>query len=364
MASNAHIPAASKQFNGFIAEESGDKRVFCGWLSTRDSVELKTGDLSMPEKMIVKRMSEALSKVSNLLDQMNKLSDIAAKNTITDNERIDIQLQMTDLQANLHSTVYSMGLSLGGLRISNSLGGDRSFASLSKNEGFSVNELGENIVGYVVVHDENEDISSIPPEFADLKIGEIILEPLFERNAQGKMTTAVTFIEASDTNRADDLRQSLLEAQQAGASIGEFLQREDIRANAPVDMLTVEGAKRFRRKALRERGKLNDLRATLSQTDFKAGNAAMSQPDGSLGQGKTARIQSTVSTRFGEMRFHNSNRNDLRLQNTSTKLGQTFKELDDFLKDSVYTSVGMGDIWKPNPAASDGGRTDFSQKIA
>ncbi len=98
----------------------------------KDILELSTDTLTAEEARAVKAMGVAFSKIDGTLRAMKKISVLAEDERYTEEERMDLQIRMIELQADLHRDVHTMGLAASGQTYESTLPTDAALSMFSE----------------------------------------------------------------------------------------------------------------------------------------------------------------------------------------------------------------------------------------
>jgi hypothetical protein len=299
-------------------------------------------------------MTQITSEVENILKKMKILASTAEDETISDERRIDMQIQMTKLQTQLYKKIYGMSLEL---------------ASKGGNGNFSVNLV--NAVDY----DENMTIKLLERERIRLVNDEglesdegVLLEqrvPLRIENGpesyglkemyfDGKLGKAVVSDEWSTEPVQDGT--TLITGQRARDLIGngKVISDEDRLAKNNLSLMNPESAKKSANKLQRQLADIENMSNWLAKelesmsgvglADYKAVAAPEAQSNAVMvGMG----LMRSRQTNFGEnpLRGKDLDSADVRLTSANGSYGAIYQKLDNFLKDRIHKTVGLGGLW-------------------
>jgi hypothetical protein len=300
-------------------------------------------------------MTQTISEVENILKEMKTLASVAEDETISDERRIDMQIQMTKLQAQLYKKIYGMSLELaskGGsgnfnANLVNAVDYDenmtiklleRERVRLTNGEGL---ESGESVLleQRVALRAENGPESyGLKEMYFDEELGKVVVSDEWSVKSLQDGTTLIT------GQRASDLIGS-----------GKVISDEDRLAQNNLSLMDPESAKKSAKKLQRQLTKVERMSGSLTKELESASgvgladyNKAVAAPDAQsnavmVGMG----LMRSRQTDFGEnpLRGKDLDSADVRLASANGAYGEIYQKLDDFLKDGIHKTVGLGGLW-------------------
>lgn len=338
-----------------------------------DILDISTSLLSKSDADIAILMGTHVSAISDTLQSMRDISVKAQDASISEDERLGLQIQMVQLQADLHKNVYGMGSTLAdkeykvgwrdtdfkrlpnGFYDTSDWGSDMGASSFDDLNPATVwVRNGKRRVSYFVTHPAGEDPLKLGVAYENLKIGKIIVErqPTDRFTESGTMTSHIILEEAepweNDIRSTTEKQLELLDnARSDGKTPGKTLgliSKEEVFAGNKVILSDSEKARIAVAKMDLEIKKLNDFIKKFH--DFLKNQSPDSRNDESDQRSESKQESKTgtqsQSTVLGNIASFGSDPFDFRLTTTNGKLGELFKELDAFLKDSVYANIGTG----------------------
>lgn len=242
-------------------------------------------------------MKRSLGEVSRILEEMRAASKTAEDKTLSDKERVDLQVQMTHLQAELYRKTYGMSVSL---------------AKTSPQAGES---LGADAMERLDAEEEQ------------------IAMMLTEADPAELVKTGGASSQTSDAGRREDGSTKPLTA-------GERMLRNG------ANLLSADNAKESTKKIQKQIDTLTRLQREFD--DLARENPAAEVRENAIvvnGPGEYATKLGLVS----QAEASTGNRTpgfDLRLKSSTGSIAQLFRKVDVFFKDDVYDTLGFGEVWR------------------
>lgn len=326
---------------------SASGRKLAGKLVIRNSI-IATKDMDSVNSLSdpsMRQIGKSLIEVREILEEMKTLTETALDTKLSRNKRIDLQIEMVELQARLHQKIYNMGMSIaqpehaGSFIDSNILEQrDRIVIFLKKMQGEGFGSIEERC-------NNPYDNPNSNPQGA--------LSAIFRYH-----TTDFELDENGFLKMRDDLFNNASEY--LIASLESTLSSFSNQLFPKGDRTDEETLKDLRLSLLDSGNAVKSAAAIQEQLDaFTAIEAefnrlATADPtvthnydnNGKSGQGG-------FQTLLGLMKYRSEDADgipkdplDIRLTETNDPIGKLFMKIDAVLKDKIYGSVGMGDIRK------------------
>jgi hypothetical protein len=284
----------------------------------------------------VNLMERTISEVGKILKKMKTLSTAAEDESISDEERIDMQIQMTKLQSQLYKKTYGMSVEI---------------ASKGGNRNFNTNLL--NAIDY----DESMTIKLLERERARITNGgafesgdQLLLEqrvPIRIENDPESQGLKEAYLDKKTGNLAisDEWSMKSIEegtvqitGQRAIDLIGsdKVISDEDRLARNNLSLMNSKSAKASTKKIQNQIVSLENISYEIKELKNK--NSLLSV-DTSL--------MRSQQNGFGEnpLSAHDLDSADIRLTVASDEKGKMYQKLDAFLKDRLHKNLGLGDLW-------------------
>lgn len=318
----------------------------------RTSGDYSITDAATETDPTLKLMNRSMKEVGNLLEEMKTLAEQAQDESLSDEDRIDMQIQMTKLQAQLYRKTYGMSLEMAG----------------KESDLFRTSQL--NAIDY----DEELTIKMLERERARIRSGgttdgegTLLVEDRVKlRIENGPETwglTEGTYDAATGTFVPGKAKEDLGEGTYAVTGrnaqkmieSGEVLTDEERMARNSLSLMDTKSAKASTEKIEKRIQGLTDMQAELKEADAASKNAASGDANYSILGGTQS--ENSVMTSLGMMKAtqdeygknplkgRDLDAADVRLQNTQDPMGKMFQKLDAFFKDKVHQSLGLGGMW-------------------
>lgn len=300
----------------------------------------------------IRLMNRSTKEVGNLLEEMQTLAEQALDESLSEENRIDLQIQMTRLQAQLFKKTHTMSLEL---------------ASKSSNN-FNMNQL--NSIDY--------------DERLTLKMLERKRERLYGEEVanNGKLLIeerTIMRVEASPQTR--DFIEVTVDKESGCLVPGKFIDREDLGGGTFLTGETYAGELIAAGKVITDEERMTKISLSLMdaksakdsagkigrnladlakmQADFKAelGQLDMSAAVVSAVLPETQSAANSVGTALGLMVAAQSHYGedvlhgrdpisaDVRLTDANDPAGSIFQRLDIFFKDKINKRLGISELW-------------------
>ncbi|WP_300523351.1 hypothetical protein [Aminiphilus sp.] len=315
----------------------------------KDILELSTDTLTAEEARAVKAMGVAFSKIDGTLRAMKKISVLAEDERYTEEERMDLQIRMIELQADLHRDVHTMGLAASGQTYESTLPTDAALSMFS--EGTNKEE---GTVGYFLSHKPGEFFLSewgVASEFKDLRVVRVTLAE--EHIRSDVVSHQITLVATGKGNvlesNADKAIKRLTEAKESGVSLRD-MSEDPLFSSSKMFLGDAEASKKVTEAIGKEIARLADLRektsASVGELLTPEGNASSTGKSAVAGLDRNMEDRYRIAgTELGDMVFtYGADLSDIRLKNTTGRLGMLFSAVDTFLKDETYRNLGIGKL--------------------
>lgn len=300
----------------------------------------------------IRLMNRSIKEVGNLLEEMQTLAEQALDESLSEENRIDLQIQMTRLQAQLFKKTYAMSLELA-----------------SKSSGnFNMNQL--NSIDY----DEKLTLKMLERKRKRLygeetaNNGKLLIEERTMMRVEASPQTK-DFIEVTvdkETGRLvpgkfiskEDLGGGTFLTGEAYAgeliAAGKVMTDEERMAKISLSLMDAKSAKDSAGKIGRNLADLAkmqaDFRAELAKVDMSAtvASAALLETQSATNSASTALgLMVAAHSNYGEDVLHGSDpiSADVRLTDANDTVGSIFQRLDMFFKDKINKRLGISKLW-------------------
>lgn len=303
-----------------------------------------------PEVNLMKR---TISEAEKILHKMLDISSAASGKNLSADERIDMQIQMTKLQAQLYKKTYGMSVDI---------------ASKGDNRNFTPNLL--NAIDY----DEKMTIKMLERERARLQTGGatqnsdvLLLEQRVATRVENtpqshglkemyfdKELGKLTVLDEWSMQQGEDGAIAITGARARDlAQSSKVISDGDRLARANLSLLSEESSRTSAEKVQRQIAGLKKMASELENVETTAAGETVA----TSGASSSEAGHDSVVTAVGMMRSrqasfaknplagHDLDSADVRLESAQGATGKMFQKLDVFLKDSVHKSLGLGGMW-------------------
>ena len=284
----------------------------------------------------------SIIEVKETLEKMKNLSEKATNSSLSFDDRVDLQIEMTRLQQELYEKTYGMGL---GLARPNEAG------DISKLVNFSVYEQGARTVLFLEKLRSGNLSGTIGKDnvkvFADGTESVSFFTSDFELDENG-------YLKINDVlfNNIPDLSKSMLgdmldRIAESGALLPKWMSDQDVIANITLSLLDP-------RAASKSMSLINEQLDVLKSIETEFNHLASIDPTITYEYKKNASLNSEFFwTPLGIMKHQNEKNNgslkdhaDVRLVDPKDPIGKIFAKIDKLFKDKIFSSIGFGDVYK------------------
>jgi len=287
----------------------------------------------------LRMMEEQMSVVGRILVQQKKLAEMAKDETLSDLDRMDLQIEMSELQRKLTAETRRLSMQLAGMSPSEIYNGLSFFLSPydAQGEPGKLEKARERIV-----NGEEWDLS----EVLMMDVG-----PAIMRGKDEEDTMMMRFVE--------DIGGKLVAVKDDSLpTVSDYLEMLNI-----INIMDVESAAKGEERIDKQIQNLAEMKEALVRFREEYGgnpktsqNSAPSTPEviGTIeleeerkaAETKPEQERKTVETELGTWVYEtdssgNTVLSDPRLQNPSSPLGQLFARLESLFKDKIEKSLGM-----------------------
>jgi hypothetical protein len=314
---NAFFSASGRAFAGKLVINTGN--IATGSLNSARS-------LSDPSMRL---MGQSIIEVGEILEKMKTLADQASDSELSRDERIDMQIEMINLQVELYEKAYGMGLSLAQAGPDVWTGGD---IYAWRNDAITrlerMRKYGSDTPNDVVI-DLYDSSGKKNGTMVTFSVGD------FELDEDGGLKIRDDIFELLPDSQKSSL-DNILHMFAGGNS---FFTRggqsgEDLVKNWSLSLLSHDSAEKTGEKIAEQISLLKEVEAEFNRmatVDPRVASelsAAGTQGNGSL------------RTRLGIMTHNPENPLDVRLSDTDDPIGRFFQKLDRVFKDKIVKAFG------------------------
>jgi|GEM_PF-6996141 len=322
---------------GDSVDISGQGMAFAGKLHISNSIQAERPSSA---NSIICLIERTMSDVGKIAEEMRALSAAAEDENMSDEQRIGLQIQMTDLQARLYRKTYGMSVEIASngsnanfnSNLPDAIDYDRKMTikllereqARLTNTGAAESDGALLLEQRVALRVENGPEShGLKEAYFDERLGKLAVSDEWSIEPLDGGTVRITGY------RARDLADS-----------GKVVSDADRFARANLSLLDVGAARASTKKIEKQIAAIAKMNEELSVYADKSRNDA---DDSIAGMGRMRPAQDG----FGEnpLNAKNLDAADLRLTDIFSENGRLYQKFDSFLKDRLHKSLGLGGIW-------------------
>ena len=301
--------------------------------NNRDSVK----SLSDPSMRL---LGESIIEVKEVLEKIKTLSEKAQDSKFSRDERIDLQIEMADLQLELYEKTYSMGIDLAQ---PDKVGTKRLHQDIIEQHARTVFFLEKMRSGgsATIANRGNMVGSTENTEMVKICTSDYVLD----ENGYLKLNDDL-FNALSDSMKMS-MDDTLTRKANMERLFPKWISDEDVMGNMNLLLLDSESATKSTQKIQEKLSILKEVEAEfnrLATVDPKVDREYAT--DGSFNN-------RLFLTQMGVMKYKSYNSNgepqdplDVRLVETKDPISKLFSKIDKIFKDNIYSSLGYGNVYK------------------
>jgi hypothetical protein len=284
-------------------------------------------------------MGKSLVEVKEMLEEMKTLAESAQDSSLSWDDRIDLQIEMTYLQAKLHNKIYNMGMSVA----DPSRAGTFIDFNILDQRDRTIMFLEEMRAGGPIANRGN-----ITNFADDSPVSRIIqyAKTDFELDENGYLKMRDELFSALPEDTMISLDETL-----KGFSNWLYpttnLTDEEIKANLGLSLLDAGSAAESLAAIQEQIGTLTEVEAEFNRL-ATVDPTVIYQYEGSdtSAQGLFLTVLGLMKHRSEDDDGQSKDPLDVRLVKANDPIGNLFAKIDKVLKDKVYASLGFGDLYK------------------
>ena len=285
---------------------------------------------------------KSIIEVKETLEKMKTLSEKAGSKSLSWEDRIGLQIEMTKLQQELYEKTYGMGMSLARPDKAGDIPSLADF-NIYEQSTRTVNFLEKLLSGGSAVIKKQGNITV----FANGSENVFFCTSDFELDENGCLKIGDDLFNSIPDLTKSMLGDMLTRQADSHSLLPKWMSDEDIMKNITLSLLDSE-------KAIESMGKIDEQMDALKEIEAEFNRLAIVDPNVNHEYKSIDSLNEKIFfTPLGVMKYHSykdngepKDRLDVRLVDPKDPIGKLFAKIDKVFKDKIFSSIGFGEVYK------------------